>query len=89
MMGPKEAVQAALKFLGDMVPDARTQEFEEIEISDDGQSHVWVITLSYVSVPTPARTGRCDRRCLVAYLQDDHGRIGRRNVRSMKIRQLA
>jgi hypothetical protein len=52
MLGPKEAVQAALKFLGDMVPDAKDPRLEEIETSDDGL--YWFITLSYLSVPTPA-----------------------------------
>jgi hypothetical protein len=50
MVNVKEAVQAALKYLGDLVPDAKDPRLEEIERNNQD----WAITLSYMSVPTPA-----------------------------------
>ena len=84
MIGPKEAVQAALKFLGDMVPDAKDPRLEEIEIDVD----LWLITLSYVSVPTPAELadiiGGASPRIYKTIKIDREG-----TFLSMKIRQLA
>ena len=85
MVNVKEAVRSAIGFLGDMIPDAKDPRLEEIERTGQG----WVITLSYVSMSTPAE--------LLSILPSGPSRIYRTilidadsgDFVSMKIKQLA